>query len=83
MCRAPVEVEIDAVAVLRVGVLEIVGEASRGGELVAGRRIEISVGAASIDRAAADAEIGKPRWAVIAGGNSDLLERTRLSFVLF
>jgi len=69
MRRAPVEVEIDTVSILRVRILEIVGEAGRSRKFVAGRRIEIGVGAAGIDRAVANTKIGKPRWAIIAGGN--------------
>ena len=69
MRGAPVEMEIDAVAVLRVGIFEIVGEAGRGRKFVAGRRIEIGVGAAEADRAVADTGIGEPRRTVIAGGS--------------
>src|SRR6478609_6575304 len=63
---APVEVEIDAVAVLRIGIFEIVGKAGRDRELVSGRRIEKGVGAAGVDRAVTDAEIGKPHRIVVA-----------------
>jgi hypothetical protein len=69
MRGAPVEMEIDAVAVLRVGIFEIVGEAGRGRKFVGGRRIEIGVGAAEADRAVADTGIGEPRRTVIAGGS--------------
>src|SRR6201999_1188055 len=47
----PVEMEVDAVLVLRIGIFEIVGEAGGRRELVAGRRIEIRVGAAGVERA--------------------------------
>jgi hypothetical protein len=59
MRGAPVEVEIDSVAVLRVRIFEIVGEAGRSRKFVAGRRIEIGVGAAEADRAVADTGIGR------------------------
>jgi hypothetical protein len=49
--------EIDAITILRVRILEIVGKAGRGRELVSGRRIEIGIGAADVDRAVADAKI--------------------------
>jgi len=37
---ADIEMHVDAVLVLRMHVLEIVGEVERGGEFVAGLRIE-------------------------------------------
>src|SRR5262245_63334361 len=48
--RAPVEVHVDALVILRVHVLEIVGEAEHGRKLAAGLRIEVGIGAAGIDR---------------------------------
>jgi hypothetical protein len=68
MRSTPVEVEIDAVAILRIRILEIVGEAGGGRKFVSARWIEIGIGAAGIDRAVTDAEIGKPSRIVIAGG---------------
>jgi hypothetical protein len=69
MRSAPVEVKIDAAAVLRVGVLEVVGKSGDGGEFVSSGGVEISVGSACIDSAMTDAEIGKPRRIVVADGN--------------
>ena len=64
--RAPVEVEIDPVTVLRAGVLEVVGKAGNAREFVSGCRIEISVAAAGVDRAMTDADVGKPQRIIVA-----------------
>jgi hypothetical protein len=48
--RGPVEMEIDTALVLRVLVLEIVGEAGNAREFVAARRIKVGVAAADVDR---------------------------------
>src|SRR5882724_6896380 len=53
----PVEVHIDAALILRISILEIVGESEHAGEFVAGLRIEIGVAAAGVDRAVSDAYI--------------------------
>src|SRR6185436_14001417 len=52
---APVDVEVDAVLVLGISVLEIVGEAGDRREFVAGLRIEVGVAGAVVDRAMAEA----------------------------
>jgi hypothetical protein len=66
----PIEVHVDAVlVVLALGVLEVVGEAQRGRQLVAGFRIEVGIGAAAVDGAMADAYIGEAFGIVIADGN--------------
>ena len=46
---------VDAVLILRVRVLEIVGEAKHGRKFVARLRIEISIAAAGVDRTVSDA----------------------------
>ena len=51
--------EVDTALVLRIRILEIVGEAGGGRKFVSARWIEIGIGAAGIDRAVTDAEIGK------------------------
>src|SRR6187402_1549651 len=56
---APVEMEIDAVLILRVLVLEVVGNASDRGKFLTGRRIEKGVSAAAIDCGMTDTEIGE------------------------
>ena len=58
---------VDAVLVIGVHVLKIVGEAERSREFVSGLRIEVSIGAADIDRIVADAEIGESARIVAAG----------------
>ena len=62
-----VQMHVYAVLVLGVHVFEIVGEAKCRREFVSGLRIEVSVGAAGIDRIVADAEIGEPVWIVSSG----------------
>jgi hypothetical protein len=49
--RAPVEMRVDAVLVLRGRIDEIVGRADDGGKFVSGLRIEIGVAAAGVDGA--------------------------------
>jgi len=65
----PVDVKIDAVLVLRVLVLEIVGKSRDGREFVARCRIEVGVATAAVDRGVANAEIGETRRIVGADGN--------------
>ena len=65
----PIDMEVDPVLVLRVAVLEIVGEAGDGGEFVPGRRVEVGVAAAGVDRGVTDAEIAEARGIVGADGN--------------
>src|SRR5262249_20518309 len=55
--RAPIEVHVDAVLILRRLVGEIVGEAEHAGEFVPGLRVEIGVAAAGIDRPMPDADV--------------------------
>src|SRR5262249_59130247 len=55
--RAPIEMHVDAVLILRRLVGEIVSEAEHAREFVPGLRIEIGVAAAGIDRAMPDADI--------------------------
>ena len=55
--RCPIEMEVDTVSILRLGILEIVGEATNRRKFVAGQRIEVGVADTAIDRAMADAEI--------------------------
>jgi hypothetical protein len=62
----PVEVQVDAVLILRRIVDEIVGEAEHAGEFVAGLRIEIGVAAAGVDRGVSDAHIRQARGLVSA-----------------
>ena len=69
MRHAPVEMEIDAALILRIGVLEIVGEAADAGEFRACRRVQIGVAGAEVDGAVTDADIGEPVGIVIADGN--------------
>src|SRR6202453_3152855 len=52
---APVEMEIDAALVLGVRILEIIGQAGDAGKFIPGRRIEIGVAAAGVDRAMTNA----------------------------
>src|SRR5229473_1570850 len=69
MRRAPVEMKIDTALVLRIRILEIVGEAADGGEFISRHGIEISVAAAEIDGAVTDADIGQTIRIVVADGN--------------
>ena len=69
MRRAPVEVEIDTVSVLRLGIFEIVRKPGNRREFVSGRRVEISIAASGVDRPIADAEILKPPR-IVAGGRN-------------
>src|SRR5262245_15636802 len=55
--RAPIEMHVDAVLILRRLIGEIVGEAEHAGEFVPGLRIEIGVAAAGVDSAVPDADI--------------------------
>ena len=55
-----VQMRIDAVPVVGIGVFEVVGQAGGRGELPAGRGIEIAVGAAGVDRGVSDTQVGKP-----------------------
>ncbi len=59
--QSRVEVGVNAVLVLQVGILEIVGEAGDAGELPTGVRIEIGVAAAGVDRPVPEAEIDDAR----------------------
>src|SRR5437868_9934188 len=52
------EMAVYAVLVVRVLVLEIVGDTARGREFISRMRIEIGVAETTIDRAMANAEIG-------------------------
>ena len=56
---AVVEMGVDAVLVIGVGVLEVVGEAEDCGELVPRLGIEVGVAVTGVDRAVADADVRK------------------------
>src|SRR6195256_4828556 len=67
--RAPIQMRVDSVLVLRVGIFEIVGEAEHRREFPAGLRIEISVAPTGVDRIVSDAEIGEAGRIVSADGD--------------
>src|SRR5215469_967563 len=67
--HGPVEMRVDPVGVIGVGVLEIPGETKHGRSLEAAGLIEVGVAAPAVDRGMPKAEIGKARGTVVADGN--------------
>src|SRR5262245_3772380 len=63
---SPVNVHVDAVLILGVRVLEIVGEAKRDGEFVSGLLVEVGVGTADVHGVMPDAEVCNPLRVVVA-----------------
>ena len=57
----PVEMQVDAVAILQRVVHPAVGEARDRGQLMPGLRIEVGVAEAAVDRGVARAQVGEAR----------------------
>src|SRR6266404_4852466 len=57
--RTPVEMEVDAVLILRCRVLEIVCEAGDAGKFDSRRRVEVGISGAAVDAAMPDAYVGQ------------------------
>ena len=55
----PVKMEVDAILILRGGILEIVGEAGDSGKFDTRRRVEVSIASAAVDAAVPDAYVGQ------------------------
>ena len=64
---AQIQMHVHAILILGVLVLEVVGEPERRREFESGLLVEVSIGAAGIDRIVADTEIGNARRIISAG----------------
>src|SRR5262245_49394155 len=62
----PVDVHVDAVLILGVRILEIVGETKRDGEFVPRLLVEVGVGTADVHGVMPDAEVCNPLRVVVA-----------------
>lgn len=66
---APIQMEVDAVLILRILILEIVGEAGDSRKFTTGLRIEVGIAATAVDGSVTDAEIGEADRALRPNGN--------------
>jgi hypothetical protein len=68
--RAEIEMGVDAVLIVGVGIFEIIGDAEHCRELASGLRVEIGVAGAAVDRRMPDSDIGEP--VRIVGSDRDI-----------